>query len=736
VFQLLQQHDWKIKLTKCAFAQQSISYLGHVISSSGVATDPSKVTAVTIWPTPSSVKELRGFLGLAGYYRKFVKNFGILAKPLNELLKKNSIFRWLPHHEQSFRALKSALSSAPVLSLPNFSKTFSIETDACATGIGAVLMLEGHPLAFLSKALGSNTRGLSTYEKEYLAVIMAVQQWRPYLQLVEFIIYTDQQSLVQLTDQRLHTLWQQKLYSKLARLQFKIIYKPGLSNRAADALSHKTSHDSSCAAMSVVVPKWIVAVTDGYTKDPETMEMLSKLTIDPQAVPGFTLRDGIICYGSSIWIGNNPEFQRQLLQAVHSSALGGHSGFPATCTRLKQLFYWRGMKAAVRSFVSSCITCQQAKPDRTRLPGLLQPLPVPETAWQIISLDFIEGLPRSNSVNCILVVVDSFTKYGHFIPLRHPFTAAGVAKAFMFHVYRLHGLPSVIISDRDRIFTSQLWQELFHLADVSLHMSSSYHPQSDGQTECLNQTLETFLRYFVNACPAKWSSWLDLAEFWYNTKTHSATGFSSFEALYGHSPRHFGISVLTDVAVPELSTWLSDRKVITELIQQHLARAKDRMKRQADKKRSERQFQVGDMVFVKIQPYIQSTLAPRSNQKLSYKYYGPFEIISKIGTVAYKLLLPPTTTVHPVFHVSQLKAAVLPGTIVIPSLPSATDISRVPEEILQTRTVPSPSGSTEQVLIRWSGWDEAMATWGSCLGSSRFSWTGECYTRSDVGPSR
>jgi len=160
------------------------------------------------------------------------------------------------------------------------------------------------------------------------------------------------------------------------------------------------------------------------------------------------------------------------------------------------------------------------------------------------------------------------------------------------------------------------------------------------------------------------------------------------------------------------------------------------MKRQADKKRSERQFQVGDMVFVKIQPYIQSTLAPRSNQKLSYKYYGPFEVISKICTVAYKLLFPSSTTVHPVFHVSQLKAAVLPGTIVIPSLPSTTDISRVPEEILQIRIVPSPSGSTEQVLIRWSGWDEAMATWGSCLGSSRFSRTAECYTRSGVGPSR
>lgn len=147
------------------------------------------------------------------------------------------------------------------------------------------------------------------------------------------------------------------------------------------------------------------------------------------------------------------------------------------------MFYGRGMKAAVHSFVSTCITCQQAKPNRFRLPGLLQPLPVPASAWQMISLDFVEGLPRSGNANCILVVVDSFTKYAHFIPLLHPFTALGVAKAFLNNVYKPHGLPSVIISDRNRIFTSQFWKELFRLADVSLHMSSSYHSQSDGQTE-------------------------------------------------------------------------------------------------------------------------------------------------------------------------------------------------------------------------------------------------------------
>ena len=173
--------------------------------------------------------------------------------------------------------------------------------------------------------------------------------------------------------------------------------------------------------------------------------------------------------------------------------------------RLKQCFAWRGMKTAVKHFVQSCAIYQQSKYDRSKSPGLLQPLPVPDSAWQVISMDFIEGLPLSQTFNCVLVIVDLLTKYGHFIPLRHPFTAVTVAKSFFQHVYRLHGLPSSIISDRDRIFTSHFWSELFKLADVSLRRSTAYHPQSDGQTERLNQCLETYLRCFVHACPNKWS---------------------------------------------------------------------------------------------------------------------------------------------------------------------------------------------------------------------------------------
>jgi hypothetical protein len=182
-----------------------MSYLGHIVNGRGVATDPSKVQVIVDWPVPTSVKELCSFLGLAGYYRKFVKHFGIIARPLTAFLKKNVMFVWTTEHDAAFATLKNAMSSAPVLSIPDFSQPFAIETDASATGVGAVLLQNGHPLAFISKSLGPKNRGLSTYEKEYLAILVTVDQWRHYLQTGEFTIFTYQRSLIHLNEQRLHT---------------------------------------------------------------------------------------------------------------------------------------------------------------------------------------------------------------------------------------------------------------------------------------------------------------------------------------------------------------------------------------------------------------------------------------------------------------------------------------------------------------------------------------------------
>jgi hypothetical protein len=468
VFEWLAKDQWFVKLSKCKFAQRSVCYLGHIISQEGIATDPSKVHAVVNWPVLSSAKELRSFLGLAGYYRKFVRNFGIIAKPLTDLLKKHSLFVWTTDHDASFSLLKEALSSAPILALPDFTKPFHIETDACGKGVGAVFTQEGHPLAFISKALCPRNQGLSTYEKEYLAILVAVDQWRHYLLQGKFYIHTDQRSLIHLNEQRLHTPWQQKVFTKLLGLDYAIVYKKGCENRVADALSRRIPEDQSLA-ISMSSPQWLDRVTSAYAQDPTAQDLLTKMVVSPSSVPNFSLVNGVIRYKQRVWLGSNKPLQLDVIKALHDSPIGGHSGVPATYYKIKQLFFWTGMKADIYSYIHSCTVCQQAKPDRAKYPGLLQPLPVPSVSWEIISMDFVEGLPKSGAANAILVVVDKFSKFAHFIPLRHPFTAATVAKLFMDVVYRYHGMPKSIVSDRDRIFLSKFWQELCALAGVPSH---------------------------------------------------------------------------------------------------------------------------------------------------------------------------------------------------------------------------------------------------------------------------
>jgi hypothetical protein len=437
-----------------------------------------------------------------GYYRKFVCHFGIMARPLTDLLKKDTLFIWTSVHDSTFQTLKMALSSAPVLALPDFSIPFHVKTDASGYGVGAVLQQNSHPLAFISKALSPRNQSLSTYEKEHLAILLAVDSWWHYLMQSEFVIHTDQKSLVHLNEQRLHTPWQQKVFYKLLGLRYKVVYRRGVDNGVADALCRR-HHSETLLAISAPSLQWLSSLQDWYISDPEATTLLSRLAVDASAQPPFSLQQGIIRYKHCIWLGSNKPLQQQIISALHESPVGGHSGAPATLQKIRNLFFWPGMRNDILQFVQDCAVCLQAKPDRARYPGLLQPLTVPSTAWEIISMYFIEGLPLSGNANAILVVVDKYTKFAHFVPLKHPFSAS-MARLFMDNIYKLHGLPKSIIFDRDRIFTSRLWQLLFQLAGIQLRMSSSYHPQTDSQTERVNQCLETFLRCFIHACPTRW----------------------------------------------------------------------------------------------------------------------------------------------------------------------------------------------------------------------------------------
>lgn len=294
VLTLLAENEWKVKASKCAFAQRSVHYLGHVISEKGVATDEEKIATIKDWPRPMDVKQLRSVLGMTGYYRKFIDGYGSISQPLTQLLRKHVPFVWTQETELAFNCLKKALISAPVLALPDFSCTFVIETDASDVGIGAVLMQRDYPLAFVSKALGPRNRALSTYEKEYMAILLAVEQWRPYLQFREFVIKTDHASLTHLSDQRLHTPWQQKVLTKLMGLQYRIIYKKGVENRVADALSRRPHPEMEVNAVSKCQPVWITTLVDAYQQDATAQALLQRLSIAKDPHDQFTLADGII----------------------------------------------------------------------------------------------------------------------------------------------------------------------------------------------------------------------------------------------------------------------------------------------------------------------------------------------------------------------------------------------------------------------------------------------------------
>ncbi|KAM0042733.1 putative nucleotidyltransferase, Ribonuclease H [Helianthus debilis subsp. tardiflorus] len=712
VFQILHSHHFKANPTKCSLGQRSIDYLGHVIDGQGVSMDPAKVSAVAEWPIPTTLKALRGLLGLTGYYRKFVKNYGSIARPLTNLTKKDA-FLWSPEAQVAFDHLKQALISAPVLSLPDFSIPFVVECDASGCGIGAVLMQHNKPIAYFSKALSDRNLTKSAYERELMALVLAVQHWRPYLLGSKFTVCTDQKSLKFLLQQRVSSYDQQNWVVKLLGYDFDIQYKPGRENRAADALSRRA--DSGQFLQAVSSPIWLhgAVLIEEATQDSELQSLRAKVEATPTNFPGYTLKHNTLFYQDRLVISRHSKFIPALLHEFHVTATGGHSGFYRTYRRLAANVYWPGMTTTVKQYIRACDICQRCKASSVLPGGLLQPLAIPEAIWEDLSMDFIVGLPPSKGFTVVLVVVDRLSKYAHFILLKHPYTAKSVAEVFVKEVIRHHGVPKSIVSDRDPLFISKFWQEIFRSMGTKLNMSSAYHPESDGQTEVINRCLESYLRCFAVDQPKTWSIWLPWAEFWYNSTFHASTGVSPFETVYGRRPPSVFQFIPGEIRVDSVAKELQDRDEALKQLKVHLSNSQSAMKLQADKKRRDVNLAVGEWVYVKLKPYRQLSVTSRIHQKLAAKFFGPFQIVEKIGPVAYKLLLPATSKIHPVFHVSLLKKAVSGSseTVLPPELDMAESLHPLPQIVLATRVVRDGSDSVEQWLVHWIGQSADEASW-------------------------
>ena len=458
-------------LEKCSFCTDHVVFLGFVVSAKGIEVDESKVQAMKDWPAPTNVSQVRSFHGLAGFYRRFVRDFSTIASPFNELTKKGVEFKWGNSQEDAFQELKKRLTEAPVLILPDFTKTFEVECDASGIGIGGVLMQQGKPIAYFSEKLGGAQLNYSVYDKELYALVRALETWQHYLWPKEFVIHSDHEALKYLKGQaklnRRHAKWVEFIET----FPYIVKYKKGKDNVVADALSRRNVLLNQLEVKVLGLEN----LKEMYNDDPKFSEPYNHCK-DGKGWEKYHIHDGFLFRANKLCVPNS-SVRLLLLQESHGGGLTGHFGKKKTYEMLSGHFYWPKMRRDVIRFVERCVTCHKAK-SKLNPHGLYTPLPAPKIPWEDISMDFVLGLPMTRKKrDSIFVVVDRFSKMAHFIPCNKSDDASHVANLFFREIVRLHGVPKTIVSDRDVKFVSYFWKTLWAKLGTKLLFSTTCHPK-------------------------------------------------------------------------------------------------------------------------------------------------------------------------------------------------------------------------------------------------------------------
>ena len=727
VFEILRKEGLSCKFKKCNFFKQQLKFLGHVISADGISPDQEKIEAVKQWPLPKNQTELRGFLGLTNYFRKFIHHYSQLATPLTNLTRKELGPSVLFDQNclDSFQKLKEALMQAPLLATPNFDLPFRMVTDASQVGLGGVLLQDDKPIAYESKKLTTTEMNYSTTDRELYAVVHCLKKWKVYMfHNSENLVITDHKPNSTLPTKTDLSSRQVRWIEFLQQFPGKWIYEKGNTN-VADPLSRFNTFylavlqlDSTPTTDQQFNPlqlgQLIPLLKQGYKQDPYYSDV-TDLQED----------NGLYFYKDRISVPDYANLRTFIITECHDSVFAGHMGKHKTIELVARWFYWPNLTADVTVYVLQCHTCQLSKSGKTSNQGLLQPLPVPDRPWWSVSVDFVTGLPMTNrGFDAILTITDRLTRLVHLIPTTTKCDAVEFAYLFTNHIISKHGCPGDIVSDRGSIFTGRFWTAVASALHMHLSHSTSFHPQSDGATEIVNKQLEQVLRSHCMHTISKWDDFLSMVEFAINNSYHASTKYTPFYLNYGMHPiTPITVDTLKLSKVPAAAQWSQDLQTTLSNAKKILQLAKDTQKAYADAKRNDITFNIGDMVLLNTK----NLNLQQSNRKLLPRWLGPFPISHKVSDVAFTLKLPDVwvkAKLHPTFHVSLLKPYRSDGKVHPPPPPLEIDghLEYEVEDILQVRTKVtnrrklkdgtfSTGRTRNEFLIKYVGYGYEHCTW-------------------------
>ncbi|GJW28750.1 reverse transcriptase domain-containing protein [Tanacetum coccineum] len=616
ILKLLKKEELYAKLSKCEFWIPKVQFLGYVIDRQGIHVDPAKIKSIKHWASPMSPTEIRQFLGLAGYYRRFIEGFSKIAKPMTKLTQKKVKFKWGDKQETAFQLLKQKLCSAPILALPEGIEDFIVYCDASIKGLGVVLMQREKVIAYASRQLKIHEKNYTTHDLELGAVVFSLKLWRHYL------YGTKKERGPPLRVRALVMTIGLNLPKQILDAQTEARKPENIKNEDVGGMLVENS------------------------KDPEKLRTEK---LEPRA-------DGTLCFNGRSWLPCYGDLRTVIMHESHKSKYSIHLGSDKMYQDMKKLYWWPNMKANIATYVSKCLTCAKVKAEHQRPSGLLVQPDIPQWKWDNITMDFVTKLPKSSQgYDTIWVIVDRLTKSAIFVPMRETDPMDKLARMYLKEVVTRHGIPLSIICDRDPRFASNFWRSLQNALGTSLDMSTAYHPQTDGQSERTIQTLEDMLRACAIDFGKGWVNHFPLVEFSYNNSYHASIKAAPFEALYGRkccSPVCWAEVGEVQLTGPEIVQETTEKIV---QIKQRMQAARDRQKSYADLKCKPMDFQVGDKVMLKVSPW-KGVVRFGKRGKLNPRYVGPFKVLEKVGSIAYKLELPEELSrVHNTFHVSNLK---------------------------------------------------------------------------------